>query len=176
MSFVRPELVTWLTRWRDAIAGAGVALFGIVWAFGARGFMAWLGLPVLILGAALVWLGWQRGRFRNDGDGPGVVSIAEGRIAYFGPLTGGAIDTEAISRIALDRTGQPAHWALTAATGETLYIPVTARGADALIDALAGLPGFRTGAAVAALSRRGAGVTVVWQRPGYPTPPTLPDD
>mgnify|MGYP006267479395 FL=1 len=165
MSLIRPELAAAFWRWRETLAGMAVGVFGAVWALWAHGFMAWLAVPVIGLAAALVWIGRQRARFRTAGDGPGVVVVDEGRVAYWGPLTGGTIDIDVIASVALDRTGLPPHWVLASTEG-ALQVPVTAKGAEALLDVFAGLPGFRTEDALAALHAPDIAVLPIWRREG----------
>ncbi|NRB04427.1 MAG: hypothetical protein HRU30_14320, partial [Rhodobacteraceae bacterium] len=52
MSFVRPEAMAALTRWRELIIGVVIVLLGLNWAIGARGILQWIGPVVLIAGAA----------------------------------------------------------------------------------------------------------------------------
>ena len=113
MSFLRPEVRLALWRWREVLAGVGLLALGLWWGFGAIGWMInGLGYVLTAMAGALVVLGLQRGRFRDGADGPGVVQIVEGRGAYFGPLTGGAVDRADLSRLSLDRRMHPAHWIL----------------------------------------------------------------
>ncbi len=164
MSFVRPEATAALWRWREVVAAAGVLALGIWWALGATGLLQWLGVALCAIGAILAAAGMQRGRFRNAQDGPGVVSVDEGQITYFGPLTGGAVALGDLSRVTLDPTGQPAHWRLAQRGQPDLMIPVTASGADQLFDAFATLEGIRTEHMLAKLKRPGSHPVVIWQK------------
>lgn len=168
MSFIRAELTAAAWRWRESLCGAAVAALGLWWVITGDAVVALTGLPIAGIGAAWALVGWQRARFRSPGDGPGIVRITERRIAYYGPLTGGAIGLDAVAEIALDPSGKPAHWRLAAAGGEALFIPVTAAGADALLDVFAQLPGFRTDAMLRRLADPGNAVAVLWRRPGGP--------
>ena len=106
MSFVRPEVRRALWRWREVLAGVGLLALGLWWGFGAIGWMInGLGYVLTAMAGALVVLGLQRGRFRDGADGPGVVQIVEGRVAYFGPLTGGAVDMADLSGGCIRRIG-----------------------------------------------------------------------
>jgi len=161
---IRPELRAALRRWREALAGAAVGLVA-AWAWVAgMGIVPWLAVPLGVAGAALVWTGVVRGQLRGPGTGPGVVDMTEGQLAYFGPLDGGVVALDQLEVIALDTTGTPRHWVLEAAGAPPLHIPVTAKGADTLIDAFVALPGFRMGHAVS-LRQTGRGLRrVVWRR------------
>ena len=142
--FLRPEARATLWRWREVIAGLALLAFGLWWVATGLSVLRWLAVPVIAAGAAIVWTGLQRLRFRRGGGGAGVVQIVERRIAYWGPLTGGMIDLDDLARLSLDPGGRPLHWVLTPHTGAVLQIPVDAEGADALFDTFAALPGLQT--------------------------------
>ena len=165
MSFVRPEVLGQLTRWREAMMGVGVAVAGVWWALIAAGPVAWIGWLVAAFGGGLVAAGIQRGRFRLGRGGPGVVRVDEGQIAYFGPWDGGIAAMSEITEVSLDRGGDPAVWRIRQAGRPDLEIPVTAEGAEALFDAFAALQSFDTRAMLAALHGGERGRTVVWENP-----------
>ncbi|MCB1311317.1 MAG: hypothetical protein KDK29_05220 [Sedimentitalea sp.] len=171
MSFIRPEARAGIRRWREALAGGGALALGLWWALGPGGLLGWVGWGLVALSAALIVIGLQRGRFRAGGGGPGVVQVDEGRIAYFGPLTGGAVAASDLVRLELDRRGKPAHWVLEQPGQPPLYVPVNAEGAEALFDAFSALPGLRTERMLAELAAQGRGRVVIWQR-GAPAPST----
>lgn len=166
MSFIRPELAREARRWREALVGAGLCLLAL-WAWvGGLGLVQWLALPLVVAGAVLVWLGVQRGRFRGPGDGPGVVQVDEAQLSYFGPLSGGVVALDMLVEITLDPTGLPQHWVLHQPKTAPLHIPVTAHGADALVDAFSQLPGFRLEPVLRSLEHPGDRPRQVWLRPG----------
>ncbi|WP_135504524.1 hypothetical protein [Roseovarius aestuariivivens] len=163
MSFVRPEAMQALRQYREVIAGAcclGVALW---WMLGPGGILAWVGGALGLAGAALVAIGVQRARFRSGSGGPGVVQVDEGRVTYFGPLTGGSVDLSELTALHLDPSGQPAHWALYQPGQPPLLIPLTAEGADQLFDTFATLPGLRTGRLLSAMQTHGGQPVTVWE-------------
>ncbi len=171
LSFVRPEAATALWRWREVLFGAGTVLLGLWWAATFYGAVAWLGWVIVIGGAALIAAGIQRSRFRIPGQGPGIVQITEGQITYFGPLTGGVIALSELSRIALDPSGNPAHWVLSQPAQPDLFIPLTADGSDALFDIFASLPGMRTEYMLAQMKRTDGPSVQVWSRDSaFPLP------
>ena len=171
---LRPERIAALRRWREAIAGAALGLVAL-WAwFGGVGVVAWLAVPLAITGSALIWTGAIRGQLRGPGTGPGVVDMTEGQLAYFGPLDGGVVALDRIQAIVLDLRGKPRHWILRRDDGPPLHIPVTAKGADALIDAFAALPGFRLERALHLRGANSDGLRIVWTRPADPATPTAP--
>ncbi|MGY3437964.1 MULTISPECIES: hypothetical protein [unclassified Marinovum] len=165
MSFFRPEAQAALWRWREVLAGGLLLVVGLWWGFGARGWMInGVGYGLCLMALALLVLGLQRARFRAGSDGPGVVQVVEGRVAYFGPLTGGAVDMADLSRLSLDRRLHPAHWVLVQPGIDPLHIPVTAKGADILFDAFATLPGLRTEFMLRELARETSNESVIWLR------------
>ncbi len=164
MSFIRPEARAALLRWRELLAAIPLAVLGISWAIGPGGLLGWVGWAVIAAAAALAVVGVQRARFRMGGGGPGVVRIDEGRIAYFGPLTGGAVATSELERLVLNPVGKPAHWVLQQPGQPVLEIPITAEGAEALFDAYAALPGFNTQRMLGELRNPGLHPVVIWER------------
>jgi len=166
MSLIRPEIRARLWRWRDALAGLGVAILGGYWALTSFGLLAWLGVVMMVAGIALAVAGWQRGRFRRAGGGAGVVQVNEGQVAYFGPVTGGILAVDAIGQVVLDpRPRSGPVWEFRAPGQEPLAIPVDAAGSEALFDVFAALPGLDTEAMLAALEDPGATPRTVWTRP-----------
>lgn len=164
MSFLRPEAKTALWRWREVLAGMGIACFGLWLIIGPGLLLAVPGYALLAGGAAFVWLGVQRGRFRKSGLGAGAVQVDEGQIAYFGPLTGGVVALREMDRLSLERGTYPAHWKLEQPGQDAVMIPVDAAGAEALFDAFAALPGLRTERMLAELADDKTLSVVIWER------------
>lgn len=162
---IRPELRAFARRWHEALIGGAVALLGLYWALSTFGVLAWIGWALVVIGPAMVLAGIQRGRFREGAGGPGVVSVTEGQIAYFGPLTGGAVALSELSRLSLDGASQPACWVLDQPGQPALQVPLTAEGADALFDVFAALPGIRTDRMLEEMRRRPRPhLTVIWEK------------
>ena len=164
MSFIRQEAKDVIWQWREAIAGLGAALLGLWMGAGGQGIVPIIGAGMMVAGIALSIAGWQRARFRRGRDGAGVVQVTEGQITYFGPFTGGAVATSSISEVWLvpDRRGPI--WQIEAPRVETLHIPVSAEGAEALFDVFGALPGLDTEAMLAALDRTDATPELIWTR------------
>lgn len=142
---IRDDAKAALNRWRDALIGAGLILLGLYWGFfTGGGLLHWIGYVVVLGGAVMVYTGIQRGRFHRDETAPGIVQVVERRISYFGPLSGGIVDLEALEALSLDPTARPPHWLLQAPGQPALAIPLGSKGADQLFDAFATLPGIRT--------------------------------
>ncbi|MDA7426410.1 hypothetical protein [Thalassococcus lentus] len=161
---IRPEAQAQLARWREAIIGAGLILLGAYWAFfTGGGLLHWIGYGLIGIGGILVVAGFQRARFRSGQAGPGMVQVVEGRITYFGPLTGGVADIKSLSALTLDPTAEPPHWLLQQPGQPALAIPLGAAGGDALFDAFASLPGIRTEYMLRQMSQLPAGPVVIWR-------------
>ncbi|MBY6090224.1 hypothetical protein [Maritimibacter alkaliphilus] len=144
MSFIRPEARAALNRWREVAIGLAVAALGLWWALTTFGVLKWVGVVLVLAGLGFAAAGVQRARFRSARQGPGVVQVDEGQIAYFGPLTGGIVALSELDRLALTGQGPSAHWVLSQPGAEDLHIPLGAEGAEALFDVFAALPGLPT--------------------------------
>ena len=164
MSFIRPEAQAQMWRFRELLAAAATFLLGVYWVLGPKGLLGWIGWLLIVAGVALAVLGLRRLRFGQTGRGPGVVQVDEGQIAYFGPLTGGAVALSELTRLSLDRAARPAHWVLDQPGSDPLHIPVNAAGADVLFDAFAALPGLRTGRMLTELNSLARTSVVLWQK------------
>ena len=164
MSFIRPEAKRTLWRWREVLTAGAVLLVGLSWISGPGGLLGWMGWVLVAVSVALAVIGIQRGRFRTGAGGPGVVTIDEGQISYFGPLDGGMVATREIERLALDPTASPAHWVLSQPGQPTLHIPVNAEGAEALFDVFSALPGLKTEQMLAELNGGSVHPVVIWEK------------
>ncbi len=164
MSFIRPEARAAIGRWREVIAGAAVAALGLYWVLGPGLLLGWVGGAVIAAGLVIALIGVQRARFRRGTLGPGIVTVDEGRITYFGPLTGGMVAVSDIERLILDSTARPAHWLLIQPGQPALAIPVDAKGAEALFDVFSTLPGLRTERMLGALNGAASHAVVIWQK------------
>lgn len=167
MSFLRPEAVALLRRWREVALCLVLIAWG-VWIARQPGGMILqgFGLVLCALGAFGLLPAIQRARFTARGDGPGVVTVDEGQILFMGPHKGGAI---ALADLAVLSVRRNAHggtdWVL-ASRDQILVIPVNALGADGLFDAFAALPGLRMEKLVRAVQSRTKGSERIWRREG----------
>ncbi len=170
---IRAEAARLLWRWREAATGAAALALGLWWLADGTRVLAFLGLALIAGGSLLALAGVQRARFRRQGDGPGVVRVTEGQLAYFGPFDGGLVAIRDILRLEIDPRPDGARWILGRPAQAPLEIPVNAAGAEALFDVFAALPGIDTAAMLAALERDPAARVTVWERPRDVLPPTL---
>jgi hypothetical protein len=177
MSLIRPQALATLSRWREVLLAAGLALFGL-WLVRLGGLVLIpAGLGVLALAAGLGLNAWRRLRFGQAVAAPGLVEVDEGQIAYLGPEIGGFVSLPELVEIKLITLRGRRLWRLKQADGQAILVPVDAEGAERLFDAFASLPGLDTAALLAALEadaatgstlpvRDGlAGMRLVWRRP-----------
>ena len=156
MSFIRPEVASFLSRNREVIAAAAVVALGLwLLAYGTGYLVPLLGLAVFGIGLGWETLALRRLRFQQDGEAPGIVRVTEAQIAYFGPRVGGFIGLPDLSEIRLLTLRGRRIWKLKQGDGQLLHIPVESDGAEALFDAFAALPGIDMAALVAALGSDG---------------------
>jgi hypothetical protein len=166
VSFIRPEVAAGLRRWRESLIGGAAAILGLWLLLTSYGLPFLFGIALALGGGGLAVAGVQRARFRKGDDGPGVVQVVEGRVTYFGPWGGGAAALDQLGwlELASSDDGSAGVWTLIDEDGRRLEIPVDARGAEALFDIFAALPGLDTRKMLAAMQEPVRGRTVIWQR------------
>lgn len=173
-TFFRPEALRALSRWAETITlGAAFALllsFILFWG-GFAGWVKWsLGIAIGLVGIWLVRSAILSALSNRDGEAPGVVTIDERRISFFGPHIGGIVSlndlqTIEIATAAPDYWQYETQWILRGVENEAaLVIPVTAVGASGLMDAFAALPGFAPTRALSALSAAPDRTIIIWTR------------
>ena len=164
MTFLRPEALAALRRWREVlIYGLGFLVFGGLFLRSLANFsLFWL----VVLGAAAFFCGtltlqaWVRAQVGSDGSAQGVVLIDEHRIGYFGPQKGGFVEMQHLTRLDVYNGS----WILLHRNGEPLKIPFDAPNADALIDLFAQLPEVTTTTLTQAMRTRQGLLQTVWER------------
>jgi hypothetical protein len=162
---IRPEARATLRRWGEVLFAAGLIAVGLWMMATALGLFALFGVVLATVGGVMLPRVLRRLRMGAEAEAPGVVEIVEGRIAYFGPVSGGATGLDLLTEVALRHTPDDAAWWMLSSEGaRPLLIPAGARGAEELPEALLPLPGWSTEAAAAALRARAHGVTVLWRR------------
>ncbi len=151
-------------RYREAIVGALIVVFGLYWAWGWLGLIKWIGLAVALLGSAIFWSGLRRARIHSAYGGVGVVQVNERQITYLAPVGGGFSSLDDVLRIeiARDRAGLSV-WRFYQPAG-LLTIPARAQGAEALFDALTALSGADIDAAIRATNISPDNTVVIWER------------
>lgn len=156
--FIRPEARAALHRWREVLAGAGIAALGLWLGLKPGYILPAAGLALMAAGGGLAMVGLRRLWFKAEGVAPGVVQVIEGQVGYFGPADGisrgGFVSLDDL--VALTLTADGAHWRLTASDGTILVIPRAARGAEDLLDAFVRLPGLDAATLIRAAGRGAA--------------------
>lgn len=169
MSLIRPEITTWLFRWREVLLGIAIVALGL-WLFNIGGaFYPVVGFFLALAGLGLGFTAWRRLRFPAGDGGVGVVEVDERQITYFAPAGGGAVSIDTLARVEI-QTHKPGAfqpdliWMFHSDGEPSLSIPGGASGVDALFDALSVLPGADYAAATAAATTTEQGVFVIWQK------------
>lgn len=190
---IRPELRTAAWRWREVIYAGMTAALGL-WLVRLGGLILIpAGLALIALGLGWAVSAWRRVKFAQGHEGPGLIEVDEGQIAYMGPGAGGYVALPDLVELRLMTLQGRRLWRLRQSDGQALLIPVDATGAERLFDAFAALPGIDMAAVVSALQAppvRGAqgqgetgsgpgfatGLTIaeqsrlIWRRPGTADP------
>jgi len=161
---IRPEAKRTLWRWREILFGLTLIGLGYLWVISYFGLLHLLGIFLMLVGGALLLIGFQRGRFRSDKNGPGILQVVEGQIGYFGPSEGGLVAISDISRISLVTYNRERCWQLEQTGLATIHIPVTAKGTDHLFDAFATLPGLKIESMVQKLTQHSSKTILIWER------------
>lgn len=177
MSFLRPEAVATLLRWRELAVGLAATGLGLYWALGDAGLMRWIGGAFIVGGLAIAREGFSRAQRPADGGGAGVVVVDERQVTYLSGLGGGAVSIDGLHLVEVETTAagpgaSDLFWHLY--QGDThLVIPGDAEGAAQIFDALAALPGVNYQAALTAASSTDAARYVIWRSADTPLPRRL---
>ncbi|TRD22751.1 hypothetical protein [Palleronia caenipelagi] len=166
MALIRPELIPVLMRWREAAFGAALLTLGLWWAVTSFGVLRWVGVTLIVAGAAVLRSGILRLMRPGDGGGAGIVTVDERQITYLDGFGGGVLSVEALVSVAVSRS--PAgtlRWHFTDTTRQRLTIPTDAEGAERLFDAVVALPGLSEERALSALRHASTELKSVWHRP-----------
>jgi hypothetical protein len=166
--FFRPEAMALVMRWREALIAVGVGALGLWIAVRPGPIVSGFGYALTAFGAILLFLALRRIRFARKGEGPGVVTLDEGRISYLGPYYGGTLAVQDLTRLALRRGGDGlSHWVLAHPDG-VLVIPTNAVGADVLFDAFTTLPGLNMAYLLRNLNATSPGTVTLWSTQDRP--------
>jgi len=174
MTFLRPEVVRFLKYWREPLilsflAGLGLLLF-LRGQYRADLVLQFLGLLVAVSSVLGLIPAIRAARLRRSRLDPGLIEVAERQITYLGPLLGGSVSVDAITRVEIITTDDGPHmpdvfWTLFHKDGPALSIPSNAEGADQLLNAFAALPGFDYKAVVRAMGSTLPSTFLIWKSP-----------
>ena len=170
MSFIRPEAMAAIRLYAEPVVYAAAGVFFGVRAIQLLATGAWTGAVMGAVGVLSIFAFYgavrrmvYRRRFSEPG--PGVVTVHEGRITYFGPLGGAAIARDGLVEIAIERGADSAvHWVLTDEARQIIAIPAGAKDAHLLLDVLGPLQGFDQAALVSLMGDGPPGRAVLWHR------------
>ncbi|MEM1275941.1 MAG: hypothetical protein AAGH74_05410 [Pseudomonadota bacterium] len=178
MSGFRPEAVALTLRWAEIVLTGTAALWLL-----RETYLAYLNAsPTSILtlvGAVFagLWCAVTVMRFilrrRTVGPdrpgGPGIVTIQEGRIGYFGPEGGGFVALDALVQVDLIIGFEQASgldWRFKDEFGQTLQIPAGAEGAEQIIDTIGVLSHVDYQSLLTAGFAKDPGIHPIWRREG----------
>lgn len=174
MSFIRPEASRTLSTWAEPAIYAGLGILCGVKGIGLLANGGWFGGVLAALGLLAIFAFYgavTRAVYaeRTRVQGPGIVSVLEGRISYLGPLGGAVIARDALISVdivtnAVGSGVADLHWVLSDESQQRVAIPGSATDADKLLDTLGALPGFDHDAIVRAMKSRSNDRFPVWRR------------
>ncbi len=169
MSFIRPSVAAHFIKWREAYLVGFVLILGL-WLF-LRGsatlnlILQGLGLVVAMIGIILLRTTIQRIRFKRAEMAPGIVTITEREINYFGPLTGKTISLDSLLKIELrESEAYAAIWVMHHTEGDPMIVPTSAKGSESLFDAFTSLSGVKMDTLVMALNQTPIRNQLIWKR------------
>lgn len=161
--FLRPEVRALAARWTETAIWAGGALVGLRMIFAQSLFFQIVGVGVLAVSVGFLIVAARAARQPEAGAGPGMVSVNERMISYFGPESGGEVSVETLVSIRIARLRGAPHWVFVSSEDPPLAIPVTALGADRLFGAISPLAGVDYGSALAAMKSGEGDAVVIWE-------------
>lgn len=146
MSFIRPEVETFLRSYGEVFAGILLAAFGLYFVMQTGWVLQGLGGVLIFTGITIAYTAYRRARFPHASDGPGVVEVDERQISYFAAFAGGTVSIEALARISIvtqdaGPMGYDTVWHFEEDGGGALHVPASASGIERLFDAFAPLNG-----------------------------------
>ena len=168
MSFLRPEAVAFLTRWKETIVFSLMLAFAL--SLMLRGFFGdriWLlaqGAVLAIPACALLVFAVTKARLRGATTAPGVVEIDEGKLTYWSDFVGGSVALSEVSRISLTRKFGATFWLVESMMEAPLEIPTNAKGGDRLVEVIATLPGANVEKIARALRQPDSRAIVIWEK------------
>lgn len=160
---IRPEVRALARRWREVIAAACLAGFGLSVMWRGGYVLVPLGMGMVALAAGWGLIAFRRIHFLRQVDAPGFIDVDEGQIGYYGPGFGGFIALADVAELRLADHHGTRVWRLKTADGQVILLPVDAAGADRLYDAFAALPDIDMAALAAALAH-GQPTLPLWKR------------
>ena len=164
MSFIRPEALRSLRKYRGFIFAGMVLIAGLLIVLSSFGTTRLMGGVIAVMGALIGHDAYRRFKFPVGHGGAGVVEVDERQVSYFTAGKGHSISLDSLERIELHRNmhGRTT-WVFFGPEG-MLSVPGDAEGTGNLFDALVALPGVNYAQAEAASQGRGPDLFLIWQR------------
>jgi len=164
MSFIRPEAISSLRKYRGFILAGLIVMAGLFIVFTSYGTTRIAGCIFLVVGGLVGHDAYRRFKFPAGEGGAGVVDVDERRVSYLSAEGGMSISMDTLERIELHRNAKGRiTWVFYGPEG-LLYVPGDAEGTDKLFDALVALPGVNYTQAQAATEGKGPDLFLIWQR------------
>jgi hypothetical protein len=164
MSFIRPEALRSLRKYRGFIFAGLVLTTGLMIVFSSFGTTRLAGAVIAVMGALIGHDAYRRFKFPAGQGGAGVVEVDERQVSYLAAGTGRSISLDTLERIELHRNMRGrTTWVFFGPEG-MLSVPGDAEGTGKLFDALLALPGVNYAQAEAASQGRGPDLFLIWQR------------
>ena len=164
MSFIRPEAIGSLNKYRGFILASFIVTMGIFIisiSFGATRIM---GVFSLVLGGLIGHDAYRRFKFPSGKGGAGLVDVDERCVSYLSAEGGMSISMDTLDRIEVHRNAKGRiNWVFYGPEG-ILSVPGDAEGTSKLFDALVALPGVNYTQAEAATHGKGPDLFLIWQR------------
>ena len=164
MSFIRPEAISSLRKYRGFILAGLFVTAGLFIVFTSYGTTRIAGCIILVVGGLVGHDAYRRFKFPAGEGGAGVVDVDERRVSYLSAEGGMSISMDTLERIELHRnTKGRITWVFYGPEG-LLSVPGDAEGTDKLFDALVALPSVNYTQAQAATQGKGPDLFLIWRR------------
>lgn len=164
MSFIRPEVIGSLNKYRGFIIASLIVAVGILIISISYGATRIVGIFFLVLGGLFGHDAYCRFKFPSGKGGAGLVDVDERCVSYLSAEGGMSISMDTLDRIEVHRnTKGRISWVFYGPEG-MLSVPGDAEGSNKLFDALVALPGVNYAQAEAVTHGKGPDLFLIWQR------------
>lgn len=142
MSFVRPEVLAGLKRWRGVIEAAVFLVPGLWMMLVMFGLLRFIGAAVFLFGVALLIPGLRRARFNPKAGDRGVLEVNERQVTWFTADGGDVFSLEDVVRIEIETNDRGPFeddmlWYFTLSDGRRPEVIGAAAEGDTIFDLLA---------------------------------------
>lgn len=177
MSFIRTEVAQSIKQYQEVLWGLLAVVVGTIGVF-TGGFISLISIPVLIAGAAIIYLGARRARFQalraKSPISDGVVEMVEQELTFFSSGIGASIAMEQVVKIEIETNDkgpefEDMYWVFYQRADPPVRIPSGAVGGDEVFDALVAFPGASYEKVIEATQSTTNQRFLIWQNTGYIT-------